>query len=133
MLQVFAYHFAIQPMVFRISLNNLWFGLKAIFKKIIILKMRTYEHFCSIPLNTSFSPLPTNDRREFVGADGSPLPVSDQGVVVVSPDGDLTAKTLPTDRTSKVIMPVLDENGNLRPTDYEGLYLDINGAPLGKS
>jgi hypothetical protein len=76
--------------------------------------------------------LPTNDRNEYVGADGSPLPVSDQGVVVVSPDGDLTAKTLPTDRTSKVIMPVLDENGNLRPTDYEGLYLDINGAPLGE-
>lgn len=78
----------------------------------------------------SFSPLPTNDRNEYIGADGSPLPVNDRGVVVMGPDSDLTAKTLPTDSTRKVIMPVIDENGQLRPTDYDGLYLDINGAPL---
>jgi hypothetical protein len=76
------------------------------------------------------SPIPTNIHHEYIGVDGSPLPISDQGIVVVSPDASLiTAKTLPTDRISKIIHPVVDENG-LRPTDESGLYLDVNGSPL---
>jgi hypothetical protein len=87
-----------------------------------------------IYLGPDSSPLPTNNQNEYVDRDGSPYPISDQGVVVVSPDvGLITAKTLPTDRTSNVIMPVIDENGQLRPTDETGLYLDINGTPLGKT
>lgn len=79
-------------------------------------------------LGPDSSPLPTNSRNEYIDHDGTPYQVSDQGVVVVSPDvGLITAKTLPTDRTNKVIMPVIDEHGQLRPTDETGLYLDHNG------
>ncbi|CAD5215684.1 unnamed protein product [Bursaphelenchus okinawaensis] len=68
--------------------------------------------------------IPTDDDNNYIGSDGVLLPV-DEGKIVYKDETSAVS-----DKSGRVPLPVVDENGTLRPTNPTGLYVDFNNVPL---
>ncbi|KAI6201744.1 hypothetical protein M3Y96_00874900 [Aphelenchoides besseyi] len=83
------------------------------------------------PIDSDGNVLPKNKEGDYIYSSSSDLNPTTVSGEPISPDATLHPQTLPTDSIRKIILPVVDEHGTLRPTqETTGLFLDLNGDPL---